>query len=90
VSYRRGGGGKRRDANEPDIIDALRSHGCYVRQVGGAGLPDLIVYRPQTDRWFVGEVKTRTGELSKTQEAEAAPWPVWRSVRDALGCVGIL
>lgn len=33
----------KRDENEPDIIKALRAHGCVVWQLSGKGIPDLLV-----------------------------------------------
>lgn len=81
--FRRGGGRKRRDANEPAIIDALRKSGCQVWQLGGAGLPDLLV-RTRAGAYVPLEVKTRTGRLTKVQAQQAAPWPVVRSVDEAI------
>jgi len=81
--FRRGGGRKRRDANEPQIIEALRAMGCQVWQVSGTGLPDLLV-RTTAGDYVPLEVKTRTGRLTKVQAQQAAPWPVVRSVEDAL------
>lgn len=81
--FRRGGGRKRRDSNERPIIDALRAAGCEVWQVGGAGLPDLLV-RTRAGDYVPLEVKTRTGRLTKVQAQQAAPWAVVRSVDEAL------
>lgn len=33
----------KRDANEQEIIDALRKAGCSVQQLSGVGVPDLLV-----------------------------------------------
>ena len=81
--FRRGGGRKRRDSNERPIIDALRAAGCDVWQVGGTGLPDLLV-RTRAGDYVPLEVKTATGRLTKVQAQQAAPWAVVRSVEDAL------
>ena len=89
MTFRRGGAGKRRDASEADIVDALRGVGCLTWQVSGRGLPDLIVYRPMTGRWWVAEIKSKGGRLSKVQAEQQAPWPTWRTVSDALVCMGI-
>lgn len=35
--------GRKRDANERDIIEFLRAHGCFVEQLDGTGTPDLLV-----------------------------------------------
>lgn len=81
--FRRGGGRKRRDSNESTIIDALRAVGCDVWQLGGAGLPDLLV-RTTSGAYVPMEVKTRTGRLTKMQAQQAAPWPIVRSVDEAM------
>lgn len=80
--FRRGGGRKRRDANEPQIIAALRSIGCQVWQVSGAGLPDLLVLC--RGQYHALEVKTTTGKLTKVQAQQANPWPIVRSVDEAM------
>ena len=89
MTFRRGGAGKRRDASEADIIAALRGVGCLVWQVSGRGLPDVIVHRPATGLWLVAEIKTAHGKASRVQAEQNAPWPTWRTVSDALGCMGI-
>ena len=81
--FRRGGGKKRRDTNEPAIIDALRKSGCQVWQVSGTGLPDLLCLTPR-GAYVPLEVKTATGRLTKVQAQQNAPWAVVRSVEDAL------
>lgn len=82
MPFRRGGGGKRRDANEPDVIAAVREAGGECWQVSGTGLPDLIVrFR---GRFYCGEVKTATGKLKKTQGA----FPIWRTPDDVLDAIG--
>jgi hypothetical protein len=44
MTYLRGGARRRRDAIEPAIIEALRARGAQTWQVGGRGLPDLLVW----------------------------------------------
>lgn len=34
---------RRRDENEPDIVEAFRDRGCSVTLLDGAGVPDLLV-----------------------------------------------
>ncbi len=83
MTFRRGGAGKRRDENEPAIVQALRQVGAETWQISGRALPDLLVkFRGQ---FYVGEVKTATGKLRSTQGA----FPVWRSVDDALIAIGV-
>lgn len=78
-----GAGGKRRDANEPAIRDALHDVGAETWQISGRGLPDLLV--KFQGRYYVGEVKTETGKLRETQGA----FPVWRTTTDALQAIGV-
>lgn len=85
MPFRRGGAGKRRDANEPAILKALHAVGARTWQISGAGLPDdLILFR---GRYYVIEVKTRTGE--KTEAQADIPWPVVRSIEDAYRVIGV-
>ena len=82
-AFRRGGAGKRRDANEAAIVETLQAYGCRVWRIGGSGLPDLLV-------WYRGrahalEVKTATGR--KTDAQADVPWPIVRSVDEAVAVV---
>ncbi len=82
--FRRGGGGKRRDATEPAIVEALRRCGCFVVRIGGDGAPDLLV-RWGEALWLPMEVKSATG---KVREAQAdAKYPIVRSVDEALALI---
>ena len=85
MSFRHGGAGKRRDTNEPAIIEALRLMGAYVYQVSGDGLPDLLVL--WQSRWTPLEIKTTRGKLTASQMD--IPWPVVRSVSEALAAIGV-
>lgn len=50
---------KRRDGNEPSIVDALVAAGAAVTRIGDFGVPDLLVgYRGRT---FLLEVKMPLG-----------------------------
>lgn len=80
VEMRRGGAKKRRDANEPAIIQALRAIGAEVTQLSDAGAPDLLVkFRNVLYGW---EIKTATGQRTKAQAVSR--WPVIRSFTEAL------
>lgn len=84
MSFRRGGGKRRRDANEPSLIQAARAVGARCWQVSGTGLPDLIVaFR---GRFYCGEVKTATGEETEHQ----GEFQIWRSVEDVLKAIGAI
>ena len=80
---RRGGQKKRRDANEPEIIAALKALGARVYQVSGSGLPDLIVQ--YQGREFCLEVKTAKGK--RTDAQEISEFRVVRSPADAVEAV---
>ena len=81
---RRGGAGKKRDANEASIIQALEAVGVKVWRVTGEGLPDLLC-------WFRGvwqplEVKSAGGRLTEAQAKRflETPFPIVRDVDQAL------
>ena len=86
MTFYRGGARRKRDAIEPAIIEALRGRGVTTWQVGGRGLPDLLC-------WYRGapvvlEVKSGAqGRLSRVQAHLDAPWPVVRTVEDAVEAV---
>lgn len=82
MTFRRGGGGKRRDANEPSLIAGWRAVGAKVWQVSGTGLPDVIVFF--RERWFCFEIKTATGTLTDKQ----GEFPVIRDMEAGLRAVG--
>ena len=55
----------KRDANEGEIIEALRNAGWAVTQVSDGGVPDLICSRLR--RWVLIEVKDKGGTVTKAQ-----------------------
>ena len=65
--FRRGGGGRRRDGNEPDVVDAFNALGWVVFRIGATGLPDLLVTRRGI--WKPVEVKQPGKSLTPEQEA---------------------
>lgn len=78
--------GKRRDAAEMPIAEALRGLGCVVYFVSGAGLPDLLVRAPgPSGRWQPLEVKSPGGRLTTHQQAIL--WPVVRDKYQAIAAV---
>lgn len=81
----------KRDANEPDIIAALRAAGASVQQVSGRDVLDLIVgYRGVT---YLIEVKSPGKKATLGQRETIDNWRggpagvVW-SVDDALRMIG--
>lgn len=87
---RRGGAGKRRDQNEPAIIEALRAVGATVEQLSGPNVPDLLVGYHGANWLF--EVKTPKGKESDGQKSWSLGWMgtvyVVRSPDQALGLIG--
>jgi hypothetical protein len=93
VAFRRGGAKKRRDANEPAVIEALRGVGATVIQLSGcAPVPDLLV--GFQGRWYAVEVKSgqtagfTDAQLNAMTNGTFAP-SVVRSVDEALALVGV-
>lgn len=78
----------RRDANELEIVHALRKLGVRVLRLSGAGVPDLACYWPGRG-WMLAEVKTETGRMRPSQEDWGREIRVWRSLDDALADLGI-
>lgn len=88
------------DANQAEIVRALRGVGCSVtllHQVGG-GCPDLLVGRDKTT--FLIEVKDGSAKDPRQRELHASQrewWDTWRgampvvvtNVDEALGVVGV-
>ncbi len=82
MTFRRGGAGKRRDANEPALIAGWRAIGAEVWQVGGTGLPDVLVRFRGVLHAF--EIKTATGRETEHQGA----FPVIRDMESGLKAIG--
>lgn len=81
----------KRDANERDIVDALRAVGASVEIVSGRGLPDLLVgWRGEN---LLMEIKGARGKLTKDQELWHVDWRgqvvIVRSVEEALSLIGV-
>lgn len=82
------------DANQSDIVKALRAVGASVEHIHreGRGVPDLLVGWRR--RNHVLEVKTAKGELNELQVEWHASWrgtvAVVRSPEDALRAIGAL
>ncbi len=82
MTFRRGGAGKRRDANEKALVAGWRAIGAEVWQVSGTGLPDVLVrFR---GRLHAFEIKTATGTLTEHQ----GDFPVVRTMEDGLREIG--
>jgi hypothetical protein len=76
------------DANQPDVVKALRKIGAevtHMHQLGG-GISDLLVSFRQ--RWYVMEVKSDDGELNADQKVwigkQRAPVYTVRSAEQAV------
>ena len=82
----------KRDANEPEIIAALRRVGASVQPVSIPNVPDLLVgFR---GRNYLLEIKTAKGKEERGQSEWALLWEghraVVRTVDDALIAIGVL
>lgn len=83
------------DANQAEIVRALRAVGCSVFSLAGVGggCPDLLVGRGGAT-WLL-EVKRDGGAVRASQENAVAswrggPWVVVRSPDEALRAIGLL
>lgn len=69
---------RRVDANQPEIVEALRGIGCSVIDLSaiGKGCPDLLVYSPSTQKVLLFEVKNpkAKGKLNKLQQKWIDTW----------------
>lgn len=79
---------KKRDANEPAIVDALEAAGAFVKRTDDPA--DLLVLF--SGKWFVLEVKTPHGKLTPDQEAfhrlHPGAVPIVTTQNEALAAVG--
>jgi hypothetical protein len=85
------GQARKRDANEPLIVETLRKMGILVTRASIPGFPDLICWHPQQARLVLLEVKSQKGTLTKAQQQHTAEgWPVTvvRSVTEAMELFG--
>jgi len=85
---------KRVDANQPEIVDALRKVGASVQHLHetGYGVPDILVgFRGFN---FLLEIKGKQGKLNPLQHRWHCAWQgqvcVVRSVDEALEAIGAM
>jgi hypothetical protein len=82
------------DANQGQIVDALRAIGVSVQSLAsiGKGCPDLIAAKG--DKCWVIEVKGPKGSLTPDQEKWIGNWRgvvhIIRTVDEALKLVGVI
>jgi Holliday junction resolvase len=82
------------DANQGQIVDALRAIGVSVQSLAsiGKGCPDLIAAKG--DKCWVIEVKGEKGRLTPDQEKWIGNWRgvvhIIRTVDEALKLVGVI
>lgn len=82
------------DANQGEIVRALRKAGCSVQSLAGVGdgVPDLLVAR--AGKLFLLEVKMAGKGLTKDQEEWVAGWwsavHIVRTPEEALRAVGAI
>ena len=78
------GQARKRDANEAEIVEALRRCGCFVIGLSGHDAPDLLV-RWGDALWIPMEVKSKAGKVRPGQAD--AKYPIVRSVDEALALI---
>lgn len=89
------------DANQSEIVKALRKAGAKVQPIHtiGKGCPDIIV--AHNGRWYTAEIKDgnkppSAQKLTPDEQAwhkefsQAAPVHIWTSIEDALVAIGAL
>lgn len=66
---------KRVDANQPEIVDALRAFGCEVESMHrfGGGWPDLLVYVPAFAHLHLLEIKDPKRMRKPESKAKLSP-----------------
>ena len=83
------------DANQPEVVDALRKAGISVQSTAaiGKGFPDLVAANGDGKVWLI-EIKGPKGKLTPDQEQFISGWRgvvhIVRSADDALRLVGVL
>jgi hypothetical protein len=84
------------DRNHADIVDALRSVGCFAQSLAalGKGVPDVLVWTPYRQRWVLLEIKSGPRERLTPDEEEwisaaGGPVGVVRTTAEALAAVGV-
>ncbi len=83
------GQSRKRDANEPEILQAWARIGVQCWPISGPGVPDVLTYRQGI--WLPVEIKSPGGELTVAQAItyQRAPFPVVESVTEALKLFGV-
>lgn len=89
------------DANQAEIVKALRKVGAKVQPIHtvGNGCPDVIV--AHNGRWYAAEIKDgnkppSAQKLTPDEQewheefGQAAPVHIWKSIEDALVTIGAI
>ena len=82
MTFLKGGARKRRDKIEAEIIAHLRARGAQTWQLSGRSVPDLLVWHHGHP--IVLEIKSGKAPLSAVQAHDQNPWPIVRSVAEAV------
>ncbi len=85
MGYRRRAGGGKRDEAEHAIVTALQAAGVRVWRLGGTSNPDLLLLF----RGRYTPVEVKTGKGKRTANQIEAPWPIVRTVAEAMLAVGL-
>lgn len=86
MPFWKGAGRRRRDAIEPDVVNALKAYGVEVLYLNGRNLPDLLCHF--RSRWIPLGVKSgEKARLTKGEREGKATWPIIRTVGEAVRVV---
>lgn len=85
---------RKRDGNEPAIVEALEDIGIACFKNSSTGQPDLNTYDRfaiSKPAWLPIEVKRPGGKLTPEQQAvyDVAPFPIVETAGDALALFGV-
>ena len=83
MSLKKNAAGGRRDDAEPAIVAALNACGVQTWQLSGKSNPDLLCRR--RGRYLPLEIKTGNEKANANQQD--IPWPIVRTVAEALAVV---
>lgn len=75
----------RKDANHDDIVDELEKCGVQCWRIGGKGNPDVLTL--WQGKYLPLEIKTAKGKKRESQQQ--IPWPVVRTIDEALIWIGV-
>ena len=82
------------DGTQREMMDAARAAGAHVFSMAdmGDGFPDLLIYCPWSDSYYLIECKSKCGRLTDAQQRWHTTYPalshVCYSVEELLAIIG--